>query len=168
MGSAGFQGATRPQKELLGYWRRLCRECLPASPRRRDIDAGVLRAYLANLSIIEVLPAGMARFRLAGSALCDATKINLSGQHLDALPRDLADFWRVGLMESLESGGALGGIVERSSTQVFHAWLRIPLEGAVGSARQILCHDEFIPLSGDREINAIPSLILEGHRSIAA
>lgn len=168
MASRGFQGLTGAQRELVDYWYRLSAGSRSTRPRRRDVDAGELRAHLANLSIIEVPLAGAARFRLAGSALCDTARTNLQGRRLDGLPQDLAGLWREGLDEALHLGVPVGGLVERPGSEFYHAWLRLPLESDGGPERLILCHDEIVASSGTKKNSSIPALILGGHSSIAA
>ncbi len=168
MTSTGFQGLTKAQVELLDYWHRLRQRSPSGCPRKRDIDAGVLRAYLANLSIMEVPPAGPARFRLAGSALCEAAGRNLKDCRLDSLPQDMAEIWGLGIGESLDAQAPAGGLVKSVTTHQHHAWLRMPIADDVRPGRLVLCHDELIASFKDRKTSSDSALILGLYSSIAA
>ena len=164
----GFQGLTKAQVELLDYWHRLCQGHRSVWPRKRDIDAGALRAHLANLSIMEIPHTGSARFRLAGSALCDAAGRNLKGCRLDALPDEMAELWGRGIDEGLGAQAPVGGLEKSAMKHGHHAWLRMPIEDEVCPGQLFLCHDEVISSSRDRETSAASSLILGLNSSIAA
>lgn len=138
--STEFSGFTPSQEDLLQHWHSLRQGlCLP---RREDLDPGAIRVHLSAISIVEVDPLGDVRFRLAGSALRDILGREMRGRRISELDKTIGEMWSLGLSSALDQLRPVGGLIERDTD--CHAWLRLPLHSASGSAL-VLCHDALLP-----------------------
>ena len=168
MMNQSFQGATSAQADIVSHWRGLAMQSRLPCPRRKQINAGVLRAHLANLSILEIGEDGRARFRIAGSRLCDILDMDPRGCRLDELPKPLAEIWMLGLDAAVARGEPVGGIITDRDGKRPHAWLRLPLVDDQGRIRLVLCHDQLVeePAGGWRD--DVPGLVHPQSGRIAA
>lgn len=144
MTSLRFQGVTRAQSEIVLHWRNCAARSQSFCPSRQMIDPGVLRAHLANLSILEFDRERRMRFRIVGSRLRDIIDMDVRGLYLDDLPVRLSEVWALGLDAALERREPVGGVIAQPTSARQHAWLRLPLLDAEGRMRLVLCHDELV------------------------
>ncbi len=139
-----FTGVTPVQTQLIRYWLERRNES-GRVPRER-IDAGDLRAFLASISVIEFDGEGRARFRIAGSRLCDMFGKELSGLDVERSLGTHGDGFLLGLSVALERAEPVGGVTDTRlpSPNFVHAWLRLPMLDDDGRFNQVLCHDEIV------------------------
>lgn len=138
--SAGFQGLTESQSDLVEYWRSCCHT--GRLPAREDLDLGAIRAHLAAISMVEIEPQGRVRFRLAGSGLRRILGREMRGRLVADLNQSVREMWELGLSSALEQARPVGGVIERETD--CHAWLRLPLRSQTAGPL-VLCHDTLIP-----------------------
>ena len=163
-----FQGVTDAQSDIISHWRSLAAQSRLPCPQRRQVNPGALRTHLAHLSILEVGSDGRARFRIAGSRLCEILEMDPRGRCVCDLPAGLADMWMLGLEAAIARAEPVGGIIADRSGGRPHAWLRLPLVDGDGRMRLILCHDQLIEEVDGTRCDAVPQPVHARANRIAA
>lgn len=119
-------------------------------PARGDIRPADFPRLLPSISLIEVCgEEGRFRVRLAGTSLREIYNGEITGCYLDELDwGDKRDYWLAAFQRVVEKGLPAQGVVRAPCSNQDHLvqfWLRLPLTGAVGGVKMILCYDVFVP-----------------------
>ncbi len=123
--------------ELFLYWNRL-RAGRPA-PRRTEIEPADIRTRLADTFILEAMPNGLARFRLAGTRICAIFARELKGFELESIVADrdrmlLARLIQAAIREGTVSVIGLEGVSRNMRRTPFELVL-LPLASEADGAR---------------------------------
>lgn len=127
------------QATLLRYWQNARGGA--RAPLRSEINPGDLRPLLSGLSILEIGPADQARFRLAGSHVCDVFGSELRGTSVQKLDGELGA-WDTAIERAIDNAEpqfAFG----YSGTSIGHAWMRLPLVCDATDVDLVLCLDRY-------------------------
>jgi len=133
-----FAGITAAQQQLIRHWQ--ARRTKAGLVPRESLDPGALRSMLASISIVDMGPDGVGRFRIAGSRLRDIFGMEVRGRLVSEIAGAHGDCYALGLSAALERGEPVGGLIETGGR--IHVWLRLPLAGEDGRLSLVLCHDE--------------------------
>jgi hypothetical protein len=132
-------------QQIVSHWQAL--RSGAGLPRRGDLNIGLMRHWLANLSLVGFDAAGRGNFLLTGSHLRHVLGFEARGVMLNALDGLCPRAWQEGLRLALTEARPVGGFTH-SQGRVQHAWLRLPLRadptgssGDVASPWLVLCHD---------------------------
>lgn len=155
------------QCELLQHW-----QCLSTASggiaRRHDLDAGRLRAHLANITLLDVSAAGRPVIRLAGEAVRRQIGADPRGDGLADWCSELGDWVSLGLQACLGTARPQAGLEAPMPCGRMHAWLRLPLVDEAGEFALVLCHDAWLSVDSETSASDPHSLIHAEEILIAA
>ncbi len=123
--------------ELFLYWNRL-RAGKPA-PKRTQVEPSDIRSRLADTFILEALPNGLARFRLAGTRICAVFARELKGFEFDSILVDrdrmmLGRLVQAAIREATVSVIGLDGLSKNNRRNAFELIL-LPLTSEADGGR---------------------------------
>lgn len=139
-------------RRLAHYWLSLWKSDEP--PLRGDILPSKIKDLLAGIAIIDLRADGTACCRLAGSSICMAIGMDITGKDILALTPEQFRAERRARYEAV-TAGAISRNVKRLMTRfnqpVLVEDIQLPLSGATdGSVGQILYHGDWRPQTMDR------------------
>ncbi|WP_307347454.1 motility/cell cycle regulatory protein MopJ [Caulobacter ginsengisoli] len=143
--------AARAHEELFAYWASLRRA--GRLPGRADIRPEDLKRLLPTVSLIDVLPDGDYRLRLAGTGLYSVYGREITGRRLeDVYNSQAAEYWRKELDTVVREGRPGVGVHSMSWRGASHMsilWLRLPLASNGKDVDMILGYDAVVGAQGD-------------------
>jgi hypothetical protein len=143
--------AARAHEELFAYWASLRRS--GRLPGRADIRPEDLKRLLPTVSLIDVLPDGDYRLRLAGTGLYSVYGREITGRRLeDVYNSQAAEYWRKELDTVVREGRPGVGCHSMSWRGASHMsilWLRLPLASNGKDVDMILGYDAVVGAQGD-------------------
>jgi hypothetical protein len=138
--------AARAHEELFAYWASLRKA--GRLPGRADIRPEDLKRLLPTVSLIDVLPGGDYRLRLAGTGLYSVYGREITGRRLeDVYNSQAAEYWRRELDQVVKDGRPGVGVHSLSWRGVSHMsilWLRLPLASNGKDVDMILGYDAVV------------------------
>ncbi len=141
MTASGIEVFSEAQRILLSYWLDRCDAS--GVPTRSAMHPGQLRAFLGDLSLVELRPGDGALVRIAGSRLADIVGPDAQGRRPEELNSPFGRHWNDRRrIQALRSGLPLSGL--NTADRVRHAWLRLPLSDGAGRVGFVLCHDQIL------------------------
>ncbi len=143
--------AARAHEELFAYWASLRQA--GRLPGRADIRPEDLKRLLPTVSLIDVLPDGDYRLRLAGTGLYSVYGREITGRRLeDVYNSQAAEYWRKELDQVVREGRPGVGVHSmawRGASHLSILWLRLPLASNGKDVDMILGYDAVVGAQGD-------------------
>lgn len=143
--------AARAHEELFAYWASLRKS--GRLPGRADIRPEDLKRLLPTVSLIDVLPGGDYRLRLAGTGLYSVYGREITGRRLeDVYNSQAAEYWRKELDAIVRDGKPGVGVHSMSWRGAGHMsilWLRLPLASNGKDVDMILGYDAVVGAPSD-------------------
>lgn len=143
--------AARAHEELFAYWASLRQA--GRLPGRADIRPEDLKRLLPTVSLIDVLPGGDYRLRLAGTGLYSVYGREITGRRLeDVYNSQAAEYWRRELDQVVREGRPGVGVHSmawRGASHLSILWLRLPLASNGKDVDMILGYDAVVGAQGD-------------------
>lgn len=143
--------AARAHEELFAYWASLRKS--GRLPGRADIRPEDLKRLLPTVSLIDVLPDGDYRLRLAGTGLYSVYGREITGRRLeDVYNSQAAEYWRKELDAVAHEGKPGVGVHSMSWRGAGHMsilWLRLPLASNGKDVDMILGYDAVVGAPSD-------------------
>jgi hypothetical protein len=143
--------AARAHEELFAYWASLRKS--GRLPGRADIRPEDLKRLLPTVSLIDVLPDGDYRLRLAGTGLYSVYGREITGRRLeDVYNSQAAEYWRKELDTVVREGRPGVGVHSlswRGASHMSILWLRLPLASNGKDVDMILGYDAVVGAQGD-------------------
>ena len=140
--------AIRAHEELFAYWTALRHG--GRLPSRRDIRPEGFKRLLPTISLLDVLPGGDYRIRLAGTGLYNVYGREITGRRLaEVYSTPAADYWRAELAKVAEGKPSVGvhNLAWRGASHLSIVWLRLPLAANGTDVDMILGFDAVVGLS---------------------
>jgi hypothetical protein len=141
--------AVRAHEELFGYWASLRRA--GRLPGRDDISPAGFKRLLPTVSLIDVLPEGDYRVRLAGTGLHSVYGREITGRRLsDVYNTAATDYWKSELGRVAREGKPAAGVHNlawRGASHLSILWLRLPLASDGCTVDMILGYDAVVGMS---------------------
>ncbi|WP_337185855.1 PAS domain-containing protein [Phenylobacterium sp.] len=140
--------AIRAHEELFAYWNALRADA--AAPPRRRLDPRRIKRLLPTVSLIDVLPGGDYRMRLAGTALYNVYGGEITGRRLGEIYNTVAaDYWRTELgrvVRDRRPGAGIHNLAWKGASHLSLIWLRLPLASQDDEVDMILGYDAVVGL----------------------
>jgi hypothetical protein len=153
----GSTAAVRAHEELYAYW--ASRREPGRLPGRRNIDPADFKRHLPTVSLIDVLPSPSVelardyRLRLAGTALYEVFRSEITGKRLDEVyDAPVASYWRTELDKVVDlrrPGVGSHSLAWRGAPHLSIVWLRLPLASDGRRVDMIMGYDVVVGRHGD-------------------
>ncbi|ODT89285.1 PAS domain-containing protein [Phenylobacterium sp. SCN 70-31] len=140
--------AIRAHEELFAYWNALRADA--SAPPRRRVDPRRIKRLLPTVSLIDVLPGGDYRMRLAGTGLYNVYGGEITGRRLgEVYNTAAADYWRAELgrvVRDRRPGAGVHNLAWKGASHLSLIWLRLPLASQGDEVDMILGYDAVVGL----------------------